>query len=216
MRGSPTPFSEAFKRVELVALLGAAVLGVLLAPRVTTLGLLNLPVAVLMLLASDVLSGVVHWAFDRYGDESTPLVGPNLVRTFREHHTDPLGITRHSFVEANGGPAFGACVVFALGLAVPPWAGAALFWFGAFGLSTNVVHAWAHGDAPGVIRWLQRAGVLLSPAHHALHHAAPHDRAYCITTGWANPALDAVQAWARAERLIEAVSGARPSPGIRS
>jgi hypothetical protein len=207
----PTPFSPTFKRLEGVALVSAAVLGLLLMPRIATLGLVNLPVAVVMLLAADVLSGIVHWGFDRFGSESTPLVGPNLVRTFREHHTDPLGITRHSFVEANGGPAFGSSVVFAVGLCAPPALAAALFWLGTFGLATNLVHAWAHGPAPRPVRWLQRAGVLLSPEHHAAHHDAPYDRAYCITTGWANPLLDRIGAWGRMERAIRTLSGVRPS-----
>lgn len=206
-----TPFSSTFKRLELIALVSAAVLGLCLAPRIAGLGLLHLPIAVVMLLAADVLSGIVHWGFDRFGSESTPLVGPNLIRTFREHHTDPLGITRHSFIEANGGPAFGTCVVFALALCSPLAIAAPLFWLGAFGLTTNVVHSWAHGSAPTPIRWLQRAGVLLSPEHHAAHHDAPYDRAYCITTGWANPFLDAIDAWARMERAVRAVSGVRPS-----
>ena len=210
---SSTPFSMGFKLVEACAIVGAALLGLRLLPLVIDAGVLNVPVAPLMLFGADVLSGVVHWAFDRWGTVETPLVGPNLIRTFREHHTDPLGITRHGFVEANGGPAMGAIVLLGLGYFVPPTFAVAAFWLGAFGFFTNVVHAWAHGAAPRPVRWLQRAGILLSADHHDAHHRAPHDRAYCITTGWANPLLDRLRVWDRLERAISAATGVEPCRG---
>ena len=53
-------------------------------------------------IVSDFLSGVVHWAGDTVGDETTPIFGPNFVKPFRFHHVDPEDITRHDFVETNG------------------------------------------------------------------------------------------------------------------
>ena len=210
MPASSTPFSTGFKLVEASAIVCAALLGLRLIPQVIDAGCLNLPVAPIMLFVADAMSGVVHWGFDRWGSMETPIVGPNLIRTFREHHTDPLGITRHSFVEANGGPAMGAIVLFGIALWGPPFLCVAFFWLGTFGFCTNVVHAWAHGAAPKPVRWLQRAGILLSAEHHDEHHHAPHDRAYCITTGWANPLLDRLRVWHRLERAISAATGVEP------
>jgi ubiquitin-conjugating enzyme E2 variant len=210
----PPLFSAGFKRLEVLAILTALGLGALYIPRLQAVGLLNIPIAFLMLLSADFLSGVAHWAFDRWGDEKTFLIGPNIIRSFREHHTDQLGITRHSFVESNGGPAMGALPVLLVGLAIPSIYTVGLMWIGLFVVLTNVFHAWAHGKSPPrVAKWLQKAGLVLGPAHHARHHKSPHDCAYCITTGWCNPVLDYFQFWARLERLITATTGVQPARG---
>ena len=60
-----------------------------------------------------------------------------------------------------------------------------------FVLATNQFHKWAHADnPPWLARPLQRMGLILSPRHHSIHHAVPHDTHYCITVGWMNPLLD--------------------------
>ncbi|HXH62472.1 MAG TPA: fatty acid desaturase CarF family protein, partial [Fimbriimonadaceae bacterium] len=55
---------------------------------------------------------------------------------------------------------------------------------------------------PRVVRWLQCAGVVISPAHHARHHRSDGRRAFCVTTGWLNPALDRVDLFGRIERGV--------------
>jgi hypothetical protein len=72
-----------------------------------------------------------------------------------------------------------------------------------FAVATNQFHKWAHqATSPRVARWLQSAGLILSTRHHAIHHAAPHDRHYCITVGWLNPLLNAVRFFRAAEWFI--------------
>ena len=76
---------------------------------------------------------------------------------------------------------------------------------------TNQVHKWAHQRRPpAAVRLMQRAGLILSREHHATHHRAPHTRAYCITSGWLNPLLDAIRFFAAAERVITFATGAVP------
>jgi hypothetical protein len=172
-------------------------------------------------LISDFISGFVHWAGDTVGDENTPIFGANFVRPFRYHHVDPQDITRHDFVETNGnncivaapvlmmvlltmprtvGPMFHTCVVVA---------STAFFVF-----CTNQFHKWAHAESSGRwVRALQRAGLILSPEHHALHHAAPQDKCYCITVGWMNPLLDRLRFFRACEAVIARIvpSALRPS-----
>src|SRR5262245_54405887 len=152
-------------------------------------------------LLSDFLSGVVHWAGDTVGDESTPILGPNFVRPFRYHHVDPEDITKHDFIETNGNNCIVAAPVLATVLFMLPATTGWLFFTcvviactALFVFCTNQFHKWAHMKQPkGWIRLLQRAGLILSPEHHAVHHASPHDKYYCITVGWMNPLLDKIR-----------------------
>jgi len=138
-----------------------------------------------------------------------------VILPFREHHRDPLAMTRHGFLEISGN----ICLVLvpalllALWLLPRPARGApvgqlahalllattfAAFW-------TNQLHKWAHTPAPpaAVVR-LQRLRVVLPPVAHGRHHR-PGGRAYCVLTGWMNAPLDRVRFFARLERLMAAV-----------
>jgi hypothetical protein len=167
-------------------------------------------------LAADFLSGFVHWAGDTVGDETTPVFGPSFVRPFRYHHVDPKDITRHDFVETNGNNCIVVAPVLMFLMLTMPKATGAYFYctvVGAFTswfvFCTNQFHKWAHDDHPARwVRALQRSGLILSPEHHAVHHAAPHESSYCITVGWMNPLLDRIGFF----RLLEAVVS-RVSPG---
>jgi ubiquitin-conjugating enzyme E2 variant len=165
---------------------------------------------------ADFISGIAHWAGDTVGDERTPIFGPHFVTPFRHHHVDPTDITQHDFVETNGNNCIvSAPVLVAVTLTMPRTAGWPLYLCvlmasGAFFVfCTNQFHKWAHAArAPRPVRWLQRNRIILSPEHHAIHHAAPHDKYYCITVGWMNPVLQ----WLRFFRACEAVVGwVRPS-----
>jgi ubiquitin-conjugating enzyme E2 variant len=126
------------------------------------------------------------------------------------HHVDPKDITRHDFIETNGNSTIASVpVVVTLWFLMPRTAGwlhyvclllavAAFFVF-----CTNQFHKWAHADAaPPVVRWLQSTGIILSPEHHAIHHAAPHDKYYCITVGWMNPLLTRIRFFRACEAVV--------------
>jgi plasmanylethanolamine desaturase len=166
--------------------------------------------AVLGYVMSDFLSGVVHWAGDTVGDETTPVFGPNFVKPFRYHHIDPQDITRHDFVETNGNNCIVAAPLIALVmLVIPATTGplffacvvaASTFWFV---FCTNQFHKWAHMPTPPRwVRALQRANLVLSPEHHSIHHAAPQNKYYCITVGWMNPILEKIRFFPIAEAVI--------------
>ncbi len=165
-------------------------------------------------LISDLLSGFVHWAGDTVGDETTPIFGPNFVKPFRYHHVDPVDIARHDFVETNGNNCIVvAPILIAIILTIPDTPG---FWFygsviaaftSLFVFCTNQFHKWAHEPSPPRwIRGLQRSGLILSPEHHAVHHASPHDRHYCITVGWMNPVLDKLGFFRGLEAIVSRIS----------
>src|ERR1700681_3789977 len=60
-----------------------------------------------------------------------------------------------------------------------------------------------HHRKARAIRWLQRCGILQSPAHHAEHHKRPYANRYCTTTNFLNPVLDDMHFWRGLEWLIE-------------
>jgi plasmanylethanolamine desaturase len=163
------------------------------------------------LVAVDFGSGVFHWGCDTWGSPRWPVVGKAFIAPFREHHADQHAITRHGFLEVNGASCFVGAPIVGLAYlnadaAVTGGSVFASVFFSTMGLfmfATNQIHKWAHmARVPGIVRRVQAWGLVLSARHHAEHHAAPHERCYCITLGWLNPMLDRVRFWRMLERII--------------
>jgi hypothetical protein len=151
---------------------------------------------------ADLFSGIVHWGCDTFLHEDAPIIGPLFIAPFREHHRDPLAMTRHGFVERNAVVAFAALPAIALGLlpSSSVLGSASALACAIAVLFTNELHAWAHApEAPPFVRWLQRRGFILSPERHAVHHRAGVT-GYSVTTGWTSALLDRVLALLRAPR----------------
>src|SRR5580658_2887286 len=171
-------------------------------------------------LAADVASGLLHWMCDTYLTPTTPLLGPAIIAPFREHHEDPAALGRHGWLERNGNNCLAALPLLLLafwslgrrqpesawhGIASGCWTGASLTL-----CLTNQIHSWAHSDdAPRLVRWLQRAGVLIAPERHVVHHCGSGERAYAVVSGWSNGWLD--RALPRAEGVLASL-GVRPCP----
>jgi ubiquitin-conjugating enzyme E2 variant len=180
------------------------------------------PSLIIGMLGADLVSGLVHWFFDTWGDLDTPIVGRLVIRAFRQHHLDPKAMLRHGFVETNGHNMMlalpltlgGLCMVPARGVGGEmAFVGLCLLMI-AVGVSlTNQIHKWAHAPCPPrPVVLLQQAGLILSPTHHRFHHLAPYQRNYCITVGWLNGPLRATRAFERLEALIAWLTGATPRP----
>jgi len=156
-------------------------------------------------LASDFLSGLVHWAFDSLGNASTPVIGRSFIRPFRAHHAEPEEMTRHDFVETHGSSCFAALPLLA-GAGVVPLQGwpeilaqAALLCTALGALATNQCHKWAHMDeavTPRLVLWAQRRRLILPREQHRLHHTPPFDTHFCMSSGWLNTPFNALlRAW---------------------
>ncbi len=168
---------------------------------------------VLGVVAADFASGTAHWFCDRFFSADTPLLGSALIAPFREHHDDPLSITRHGPLELHGNSCLPVVPVLLLAHALPDPAsvggvlgGSALLFFALASMATNQCHRWAHEPAPAKpVVWLQRHGFILSPEMHARHHSDDFNRSFCMTTGWLNPLLDRIAFFPRLERRIRAL-----------
>ena len=165
-------------------------------------------------LVADFGTGCVHFFCDRFFEEDTFILGPGLIKPFREHHRDPEGMTKHDFFELNGHNCLAMIPLICWARAYPmalttTWgffANAFLLSlsFGVFG--TNQFHAWAHVPHPNrVIAWLQRRDLILSPVRHGKHHSGDHSKSYCVTTGWMNPFCDRFGVFRLMEKTLMAM-----------
>jgi len=157
--------------------------------------------AFLAFVAADFASGLVHALCDNLGSVDTPVVGQKFIRSFREHHVDPMDMTRGDFVRVNADN-FLACLpvlvptVLWLDVSRHPFVAAFVLSLSLVVIMTNQIHKWAHmPEVAAPVRWLQRSGLILSPEHHQVHHTAPYDTHYCITSGITNGPLARIGFW---------------------
>lgn len=174
-------------------------------------------------LLADFLSGVVHWAADTWGSVSLPVIGPAFIRPFREHHVDPIAMTKHDVIETNGdncmavnlflGPLVYYCLTGGQDWVTMNYN--MVVFLGTLGLYTcltNQIHKWSHmvGKIHPVVKMLQDYHIILPRAHHHIHHISPHETYFCITGGWLNYPLEKIQFFQGLEAIIEYTTGIPP------
>jgi hypothetical protein len=219
---TPYGYSPVFRAVEIASIALFFVVEVFLAVRLWPLVMerpgISLVMGICAYLGADFVSGIVHWMADTWGSADLPVIGPALVRPFREHHVDPKGITRHDFIETNGANCLISLPTAALAVmlvnSLHGWADVtALFLMLLIFLVmlTNQFHKWSHTDnPPSYVRAMQKAHVILPVGHHNQHHQAPYSKNYCITAGWMNYVLERIAFFRGLERAVTAVTGFRP------
>jgi len=174
----------------------------------------------LVLLAVDFGSGLLHWLEDSYGRPNWPVTGRWITRPNMLHHKNPRAFTQNHWLHS-------AKVLLVLGaaLVVAAWAIGALTWqlllFVAIGVNANEVHKWNHlpkGRRPKLFRLFQAVAVLQTARHHGGHHSNAKDTRYCVITNYLNPLLDSVRFWRGLERVVETLFGVskRPDPDVLS
>lgn len=163
-------------------------------------------------ICADLVSGLVHWFADTWGTGQWPVLGPSLIRSFREHHVDDLAITRHDFVETNGAsalvclPILIALFFFQTDFYLMSFSLFFTFWI----LLTNQFHKWSHElNPPVLVLKLQRLGLILSRENHDRHHKDNHTENYFITNGFINYFIGR-KCFDLFERLIQKSTGLVP------
>lgn len=174
---------------------------------ITTLGVF-LQVLLIVALA-DLLAGAVHWAEDAYGSETTPVLGPLVIRPNIVHHHFPRFFTTYSWWQSSWELVIVGSVVLvsAAALGCLTWQ---IWLFVAIGVNANQVHKWAHrtrAENGPIISKLQDWRILQTPRHHGLHHTDPKNTYYCPITNFVNPLLEKIRFWGRLESMIKAITG---------
>ncbi len=155
------------------------------------------------LLAADFVSGLVHWAEDTFGTETTPIVGRWIVAPNVLHHRDAGAFVGKSWFASSWDLALASALIVAAAWAAG-WLSPYVVLFALAGANANEIHKWNHagGRAPLVARLLWRARLLQTPAQHAAHHGGAKNTAYCVVTPYLNPLLDRLRFWRALERLL--------------
>lgn len=161
------------------------------------------------LCAADFASGLVHWAEDTFGTESTPIVGRWIVAPNVLHHRDPAAFVGRSWLASNWDLAAASAILLGIASAWG-WFGPGLVIFALAGANANQLHKWAHApaQAPWLVRALWRIGILQTPRQHMRHHVREKNEAYCVVTPFLNPVLDRARFWRALERCTVPIFGA--------
>ena len=170
--------------------------------------------------AADLTSGLLHWGFDTWFSTTQ---GPfrRMVSIVREHHVKPDEIFSFRFATDSGMLSwFGGSGAFVLLLASRVVGDRPVVVVGlclaavVYSIDVSLMfeyHKWGHRRRRGPIpRLAQRCGLLLSPDHHLRHHRGAHDSHYCLINGLADRTLGEWGFFRGLERIITAVTGARP------
>ena len=168
------------------------------------------------LLAVDFLSGLVHWAEDTFGSESTPVLGRWIVAPNVEHHHDAAAFVRKGYWASNWDLVLVGVILLASS-GVGGWLDPGILLFALVGANANQIHKWCHAPrrAPSVARALWWTGILQRPEHHGRHHTGDKNTAYCVVTPFVNPLLDRIGFWRGLERLVVPFTGAPRREDLR-
>lgn len=164
---------------------------------------------------ADILTGFIHWWQDHYLSSNSKLkIFISIAKDNELHHLKPEAMGLLTIWEnINTSAPYGlasAMASFYYGFPAVVWL---TFFFASFG---NLVHRYAHvprNKVPVFIKWLQKAGIFISPKHHNKHHrsgstliskSSSYER-FCPMTDWMNPILDSMGFWSSLELVLHLI-----------
>lgn len=168
------------------------------------------------LLLADLLTGLVHWLEDTYGNPNTQFMGigkhiviPNLV-----HHIRPRELTQGTWFSR-----VWTSAVFLLILLFLLWVfncdSPMVYMVFAIAVWGNEVHCWSHRSPKEngkLITFLQKSYIIQSPKQHGKHHFSPYASHFCALTPYLNPILEMIYFWRILEFALKLI-GIKPFRG---
>ena len=162
-----------------------------------------------VVLAADLVSGLVHWWEDAYARTDRGLFRAVAVDNLR-HHAKPREFLEKSYWESSWDLWLMGAGAVAIAAAIGAFSWHIVL-FAVLVANANQLHKWAHRtreENGPVIATLQRLHVIQSTRHHSLHHQGKRNSHYCVITNFLNPILQELRLWSRLERLIAFTTGA--------
>ena len=154
------------------------------------------------------LDQVFHYAGSRESaeyltlrDRVMPQISPfeRLVYDFKNHHPRPEALGRRPFLVQIGStiifaalPASAALNLLCFAVPIPGWLIAGIVVLIVGGTLAQYFHGTLHrADNPWIVNAMRRAGLLMTPEAHALHHETLR-RDFATNTGWSNPLVNLI------------------------
>ncbi|MGL4631897.1 MAG: fatty acid desaturase CarF family protein [Leadbetterella sp.] len=152
---------------------------------------------ILMILAADFITGIVHFSLDQYGGPDLPIIGKHIYERNARHHDAPRAMVVFSYWKLTWTSWVGGVVLASLAyyFGILNWQ---IIFMLSYGANANLIHKWSHQtvrENGRLITWLQDKNFFQSRRHHGWHHQSPYDVHYCILTNWLNPVLDKLGFW---------------------
>lgn len=158
---------------------------------------------------ADLLSGIVHWLEDTYGNPNTKFLGigkhiviPNLI-----HHIRPRELTNGTWFSR-----IWTSAVFLLIVLIVLWifnlTTPMVYMTFAIAVWGNEIHCWNHRSPKEngkLITFLQKCYLVQSPKQHAVHHFSPYASNFCAITPFLNPILEFIRFWRVLELLLSLI-----------
>lgn len=177
-------------------------------------------------LLADFASGMAHFHLDNYGfiDYVTAkMPGLPFIAQYVAHHDFPDLILSYDYWTTNSDGLYATCITMTLtSLAClfydihngfSEWSAFMIFALSSLQMmffmnsQTNQFHYWSHQLNPPIfVRWLQKAGILLTFEEHRRHHIDPKT-CYCISSGILNPFLEKIGWWGFLNTVFTAIIG---------
>jgi hypothetical protein len=134
-------------------------------------------------------------------DSVLPRISPfeRLVYDFKNHHPRPDALGRRPFLVQIGSTILFVSLpisilvnLVSLAVVIPGWMIAGIVVLIVGGTLAQYFHGTLHrADNPWIVHAMRRAGLLMTPEAHALHHATLRQD-FATNTGWSNPLVNVV------------------------
>lgn len=169
----------------------------------------------LLWLLADLITGLVHWWQDAYGNPTWPVLGKYVVAPNLNHHKNPRGMLKDNYWDRVKASVVGAAILISI-FWVCGWHSWRMIVCLVFTTQGNHIHFMAHRtnkENGRLIMFLQKLGLFQSRKMHGWHHRAPYDTNFFILTDFLNPVFNKIKFFERLEWLVSKLFGIKPLRG---